>query len=291
MGRRLVATLLYHNNLMKKSKPYLQNFFTFNNGIKPSIISSVIEDIVDDYFDKPKIFISFNTKEESYSDLSIDDFEELLEDNFNIADTGSFNITKEDNSFSLVLQFHNDNIGPNGNYTISLDDKDTNKDIEKFIWSKLKLEKYRMTPQLKSNQMIVDPIFVGRDYKIEPKLCFVLMPFSEKWSDRIWRHIEEIVLSNGFICKRADNLYGNNILTDIWSAINCAEIIVADITSRNPNVFYEIGIAHTVGKKVILLSQSKSDIPFDFLHYRHIIYEDNTDGIQYLIEELPNYLI
>jgi nucleoside 2-deoxyribosyltransferase len=98
------------------------------------------------------------------------------------------------------------------------------------------------------------------------------------------------VSSAGFNCKRADNLFGHNILNDIWLAINRAEVIIADITSRNPNVFYEIGIAHTIGKKVILLSQKKEDIPFDFLHYRHILYEDNTDGIKLLENLLPKFL-
>lgn len=94
----------------------------------------------------------------------------------------------------------------------------------------------------------------------------------------------------GFSFSRADSLYGHNILEDIWIAINESSLIIADITSRNPNVFYEIGIAHTLGKKVILLTQKVTDIPFDFKNYRHIIYEDNVDGFNILNVELPNYL-
>jgi hypothetical protein len=162
--------------------------------------------------------------------------------------------------------------------------------MDEYIWSELNLEKYPTFTQLTNQQMAVNPIFGKTDKKIIPKFCFVLMPFSEGWSDRIWRHLSEIVSSAGFNCKRADNLFGHNILNDIWLAINRAEVIIADITSRNPNVFYEIGIAHTIGKKVILLSQKKEDIPFDFLHYRHILYEDNTDGIKLLENLLPKFL-
>jgi hypothetical protein len=276
---------------MRKSIPSIQNFFCFDRNIESDIIVDTVQDIIDSYFDKPKISISFSTTEESFNDLSFSDFENLLDRNSEEANLGSFHISEGDNIFSLVFQFYNENVGPNGNYSILLNDKYKNKNVEKQLWDDLLLKKYKVQPSLSLNQMIVEPLFTGRDFQINPKLCFVLMPFSEKWSDRTFRQIKDIVNSKGFLCKRADDLYGPNILVDIWSAINCAEIIIADITSRNPNVFYEIGIAHTIGKKVILLSQSKSDIPFDFLLYRHILYEDNIDGMEYLKKELPKYLL
>lgn len=67
-------------------------------------------------------------------------------------------------------------------------------------------------------------------------------------------------------------------------------MIIADVTGRNPNVMYEIGIAHTLGKTVILLTQEVHDIPFDFRGYRHIDYADNVDGFAKLERELPNFL-
>jgi hypothetical protein len=276
---------------MEKSKPYIQKFFKFNNKINPAIITKVVDKIATYYLEDPKISISFSTKEESFSDLDSDDFEYLLEEHFDIADVASFSLNDEEgNSFTLTLQFHNESIGANGNYHLSLDSKISNSKMDEYIWSELNLEKYPTFTQLTNQQMAVNPIFGKTDKKIIPKFCFVLMPFSEGWSDRIWRHLSEIVSSAGFNCKRADNLFGHNILNDIWLAINRAEVIIADITSRNPNVFYEIGIAHTIGKKVILLSQKKEDIPFDFLHYRHILYEDNTDGIKLLENLLPKFL-
>ena len=68
-------------------------------------------------------------------------------------------------------------------------------------------------------------------------------------------------------------------MNDIWDAINEAYIIVADVTGRNPNVMYEIGMAHTVGKKVIILTQTMDDVPFDLRHIRCIVYEDSPVGL------------
>lgn len=136
----------------------------------------------------------------------------------------------------------------------------------------------------------INPIFITRSFKNRPKSCFVLMPFTQKWSDRVFQHIKEILAGLNYQAYRADDLYGYDVLEDIWTAINESEIIIADTTAKNPNVFYEIGIAHTLGKKVILLSQNAKDIPFDFKRYRHIIYEGNVDGFQQLMKELPKYL-
>ena len=136
----------------------------------------------------------------------------------------------------------------------------------------------------------VNSLFINRDFKIKEKYCFVLMPFLLEWSDSLYKHLKQILYSKEYSCERADDLYGSDVLEDIWIAINTAELIIADITSKNPNVFYEIGIAHTLGKKVILLTQSTDDIPFDFKRFRHIIYKDNTDGFNVLEKEIPKYL-
>lgn len=106
------------------------------------------------------------------------------------------------------------------------------------------------------DSIVADPVFAGRSFSPREAACFVLMPFTENWSDRVWRHLKTIIEGTGLECMRADNLFGPSILEDIWRAINESTLIVADTTSRNPNVFYEIGIAHTLGKRVILLSQS-----------------------------------
>jgi hypothetical protein len=138
--------------------------------------------------------------------------------------------------------------------------------------------------------LVVDPLFEERYFEPKARVCFVLMPFSEPWSDRVWRIVEKIVVGSGFHGIRADELYGDSVVEDIWTSINEATLIIADLTSRNPNVFYELGVAHTVGKPAILLSQSESDIPFDLRHKRCILYQDNADGYEKLQAELPRAL-
>jgi hypothetical protein len=75
-------------------------------------------------------------------------------------------------------------------------------------------------------------------------------------------------------------------MSDIWAAICAARIVIADCTGRNPNVFYEIGIAHAVGKPVVLITQDVNDIPFDISHIRYIIYEYTAAGMKLLKKKL-----
>lgn len=75
-------------------------------------------------------------------------------------------------------------------------------------------------------------------------------------------------------------------MEDIWTKINQAAFIIADVTGKNPNVMYELGIAHTIGKPVILITQNTKSIPFDFTHLRHFKYEDNSDGKEKFAKEL-----
>ncbi|MBA7576186.1 hypothetical protein ES708_18023 [subsurface metagenome] len=113
------------------------------------------------------------------------------------------------------------------------------------------------------------------------------MPFGEPWSDRIWETIQRIIKGKGLRAERADNRHGPVVTEDIWRGIIEARIILADVTGWNPNVFYELGISHTVGKDVILITQPSGRLSFDTQGYRHIIYSDNPAGIELLEVEIP----
>ena len=138
--------------------------------------------------------------------------------------------------------------------------------------------------------MWVEPIWGKRDFHTDEEFCFVLMPFGVPWSDRIWKRVQAVIETSGLPCKRADDLYGRDVMEDIWWAINASRFIVADITGRNSNVLYELGIAHTLGKDVVVLTQSAGDIPFDLKPLRHVIYEDNADGYEVLDAQLPKFV-
>ena len=76
------------------------------------------------------------------------------------------------------------------------------------------------------------------------------------------------------------------MIDDIWEGICKARVIVADLTAKNPNVTYEVGLADVLGKDVILLSQTPEDVPFDFLGLRLITYENSIGGVRKLSDEL-----
>jgi hypothetical protein len=145
--------------------------------------------------------------------------------------------------------------------------------------------------QRRADSLIVDPIYRGRDTDIVEGRCCVLMPFAEDWSDRVLnRALRPTIMAAGFQLLRADDLYGHDVMEDVWSMILTSEVVIADISNRNANVFYELGIAHTVGKQVILLTQSVQDIPFDLNRYRQIVYQDNVEGFETLEGSLSRYL-
>lgn len=80
-------------------------------------------------------------------------------------------------------------------------------------------------------------------------------------------------MSLGAHCERVDEqIFQGSILDRIYNQIAKADIIISDLSGRNPNVFYETGYAHALGSTVILVTQNKEDIPFDLMHYPHVIY-------------------
>jgi hypothetical protein len=115
--------------------------------------------------------------------------------------------------------------------------------------------------------------------EVDKNLCFVLMPFDETFNPIYTGIIKKATDFFKLDCKRADEIFGTKpIIEDIWEYIQKANFLIADLTGRNPNVFYELGVAHALKKKVILITQKMDDLPFDLRHYRCIIYENSIAG-------------
>ena len=143
------------------------------------------------------------------------------------------------------------------NKVISLYEKYLIRSNYKYKKKQLTILKCKMHQKIteeilgRRSKMIVKPVFGNIDYSIIPSSIFLIMPFKEKWSNDIFDVIQDI--ANTTKCKliRGDNLFEPSvIIDDIWREINKAEIVIADITIHNANVFYELGIAHTLGKRV-----------------------------------------
>lgn len=121
---------------------------------------------------------------------------------------------------------------------------------------------------------------------IDPNLVSVMMPFDMELKP-VYKSIEKASSKAGFTCTKVDDIWDHStIIQDIFSLIFRSYIVVCDFTGKNPNVFYEAGIAHTLGKHVVPITQSAQDIPFDLQHHRYIKYLNNDEGIRELKKNL-----
>ena len=136
----------------------------------------------------------------------------------------------------------------------------------------------------------INPIFQGRDFLINERMVFVLSPFAEPFDTIYSDHVKPLIEGiEGFQCLRANSIYDNRpVIEDIWRYTNEARIVISELTGRNPNVFYETGIAHTIGKEVVLITQSMDEVPFDLKHLRCIVYEYTPRGMSLFEENLKN---
>src|SRR5689334_2968311 len=112
--------------------------------------------------------------------------------------------------------------------------------------------------------------------------AFVLMPFDNDFDDIYRLGVKEPLAAMGIIAERVDEqiFHSENILQRIINQISAADFIIADMTGRNPNVFYEVGFAHAKDKTCVLLTRDAADIPFDLKHHRHIVYENSIQVLR-----------
>jgi len=121
-------------------------------------------------------------------------------------------------------------------------------------------------------------------------LVSVMMPFDGSLS-QVYETIKSAAAATGYECKRVDDIWDDStVIQDVFSLIFQSYIVVCDFTGKNPNVFYEAGIAHTLGKHVIPITQNEEHIPFDLRHHRYAKYLNNDEGRDGLQQELENRL-
>jgi hypothetical protein len=122
--------------------------------------------------------------------------------------------------------------------------------------------------------------------KLNEKLISVMMPFNAGFSGT-YSAITKVADYMSLECLRADDIWDNEtFIQDIFDLIFCSKVVVVDFTGKNPNVMYETGIAHTLGKTVIPITQSIDDIPSDLGHHRALKYYPNKEGLRNLSNEL-----
>jgi hypothetical protein len=130
--------------------------------------------------------------------------------------------------------------------------------------------------------MVVEPFFGTSGPPDRRRLdLFMLMPFSDELRPVYEDHIKKVSSRLSLQIARADDFFSaHEIMKDIWRSLVSTTAVIADCTGRNPNVFYEIGIAHTLGKPVILITQTKDDVPFDLRAVRYIEYQFTPRGMK-----------
>ncbi|WP_397505794.1 hypothetical protein [Qipengyuania sp. R86523] len=133
-------------------------------------------------------------------------------------------------------------------------------------------------------------VFEVPDAPVDSSLVAVMMPFDSAF---VGTHaaISRACTDAGMKCQRVDDLWEHaTVIQDVFSLIWRASIVVCDFSGRNANVFYECGIAHTLGKPVVPITQHKSDVPFDLQHHRYLQYLNNVEGLARLQQELAKRL-
>lgn len=132
-------------------------------------------------------------------------------------------------------------------------------------------------------------VFKVPEIELRSDLVAVMMPFAG--FDQVFQAIKQAVASAGLECLRADDIWQDStFMQDIFNLIFQSTIVISDFSSKNPNVMYETGIAHCLGKTVIPIARHKEDIPSDLRHHRACLYLPNAEGLLQLEETLSKRL-
>ena len=119
--------------------------------------------------------------------------------------------------------------------------------------------------------------------KGQSRICFVIMPFSESgtcteadWNNIFQEVIKPAVEASSYECRRSTATRGN-LIKAIIQDLDASWVVLADLTDRNPNVFYELGVRHALKDRTILIAQNREDIPFDLQSYANHVYDWRTE--------------
>lgn len=218
---------------------------------------------------------------ESYFTIDIVIIEKLISF-FDYIDKNNINIHNGYN------QFLNDS-------SIVKDEKDNVK-ANRIILTTLAIVYLYQLIEKSDKKMNINPVFKATNLSIDENLIFCALAFNEVrleiFNDVLKPKIEERF---GMNVIKAGEIYGPNlnIMETIWTYINQARIVIVDISDKNPNVFYELGICHTLGKQVIMICDQESldkdysgKLPFDLSSINTIFYKNAGNGMERLVNEI-----
>ena len=141
------------------------------------------------------------------------------------------------------------------------------------------------------SNIVVSPSFGPPQTASNEAQVLAIIPPSKTSEEHYTNAIKRVTYNLNIKCERAKDLFSNNSLLDKnWSALFHTQLCIADCTGRDPNIFYALGVAHTIGKKCILISQSLEDIPIDLRQSPVIIYDQSPEGIAQFEQTLSDLL-
>lgn len=248
--------------------------------------------------EKPTVYLS-TAQGDTYPSLSLEQVRSLYQRYEGQVSFLLFgvNMAVRGQTFSLMFQFRSPGHEPYGSLSMMWADEETHNLIRSIIWEQLNLKPYQggsprpvqspaTLPQSQPLNSPLKPIFPSGGVKVRLRTALVVMPLEAYWSDSLWNHLHEVLQSIGWDSRRAAALYSKDSLDPIWQDLNEVELVIADATYKHPGVFYKVGLAHSLGKRVIFLTQHARDLPADFRRFPHIVYDNNMFGLQQLAERL-----
>ena len=141
-----------------------------------------------------------------------------------------------------------------------------------------------------TNTIVHPKVFRIPKSEVEEDLVSVMRPFDSSFNS-VQTTLKEACNSLKLNCYDANEIWKESeILQEVFSLIYRSKVVICDFSDRNPNVFYEAGIAHTLGREVIPIVQNPEDIPFDLRHHRYIKYLNNSEGLNELKIEVVKRL-
>lgn len=158
-------------------------------------------------------------------------------------------------------------------------------------WSVCDVDLFKLLLQNQQKRSISPKVFsLEAAYSQDENLVSIMMPFGAEFNS-VYAVLQQSIGAVGMESARADDIWEHHtIIQDIVNIIARAKVVICDCSGKNPNVFYEAGVAHAIGKEVILITQSEYDIPFDLRHIRYIKYLPNTEGLGELAASLQSRL-
>ena len=158
-------------------------------------------------------------------------------------------------------------------------------------WSIKDVDLFKVLLRYNTSRGPQPKVFDLPNVPVNANLVAVMMPFDASFRP-VYDALHTAIGRLGMTCQRADDIWENDhVVQDVALLLSKSQIVICDLSGRNANVFYETGIAHAIGKDVILIAQSKSDIPFDVAAIRYIKYLPNGEGLSKLCSDVQSRIL